>query len=298
MKWWGLALSVLLVASCGKPEEVDYKPSFGTQDNNNTQEYVVAIHPLHNPKHLTEIYGPIVEYINIHMPEVHLRLEASRSYEEFEKKLYAGRYDFAMPNPYQTLRSLKYGYRIFGKMADDEDFRGIFLVRKDSNIHELADIKGKAVSYPAPTTLGGGMMNQYYLQTHGIDVNRDIENLYVGSQDSSIISVLRGHSAVGSTWPVPWKTFSTEHPELASQLEVKWQTEPLLNNGWVVRQDVPASIAEKFAKLLFGLSDSAEGKNMLERVPVSRFEPATEETYRPVREFLVLFSKTVRPIEY
>jgi phosphonate transport system substrate-binding protein len=298
MKWWGIVLSVLLVASCGKPEEIDYQPSFSTQGSNKKQEYIVAIHPLHNPKRLTEIYGPIVEYINIRMPEIHLRLEASRSYEEFEKKLYTGRYDFAMPNPYQTLRSLKHGYRIFGKMGDDDDFRGIFLVRKDSNIHELADIKGKAVSYPAPTTLAGGMMNQYYLQTHGIDVKRDIKNSYVGSQDSVIMSVLRGHSAVGATWPVPWKAFSTEHPELASQLEVKWQTEPLPNNGWVVRQDVPAPVADKFAKLLFGLNDSAEGRSMLERLPVSRFEPATEETYRPVSEFLVLFSKTVRPIEY
>ncbi len=202
-------------------------------------KYIIGIHPLHNPKRLFEVYGPIVDFLNANMPEADFTLEASRNYEEFDRKLYSGHFDFAMPNPYQTVNSLKHGYRVFGKMADDDDFRGIILVRRDSGIKTVADLKGKAVSYPAPTALAATMMPQYYLHTHGIDVNRDIENRYVGSQESSIINVLRGHVAAGATWPVPWKTFSKENPQLASQLEVKWQTEPLQNNGWVVRKDLP-----------------------------------------------------------
>ena len=275
-----------------------YQPGFSTESKDQVKEYVVGIHPLHNPQRLMEVYGPIVEYINIHMPEVRFRLEASRNYEEFDKKLDEGHFDFAMPNPYQTVRSLKHGYRVFGKMGDDQDFRGIILVRKDSGIREVTDLKGKAVSYPAKTALAATMMPQYYLHTHGIDVNNDIENRYVGSQESSILNVLRGHVAAGATWPVPWKTFSAEHPEMASQLEVKWQTEPLQNNGWVVRKDVPQAVSEKFEALLFSLNDNEEGRRMLERLPVSRFELATDETYRPVSQFLEVFAKTVRPIEW
>ena len=43
--------------------------------------------------------------------------------------------------------------------------------------------------------LAATMMPQYYLHTHGIDVNRDVETRYVGSQESSILNVLRGHVA-------------------------------------------------------------------------------------------------------
>jgi len=70
-------------------------------------------------------------------------------------------------------------------MGDDENFRGIILVRKDSAIENVADLKGKAVSYPAPTALAAAMMPQYYLQTHGLDVMNDLDNRYVGSQASS-----------------------------------------------------------------------------------------------------------------
>lgn len=111
------------------------------------------------------------------------------------------------------------------------------------------------------------------------------------------MNVLRGHVAAAATWPVPWKTFSAEHPDLAGQLEVKWQTTSLPNNGWVVRQDIPAPLADKFAAALFKLQASESGRRMLARLPVSRFEPADEETYRPVREFLADFARTVRPIE-
>lgn len=288
----------LLLTACGQAEDNDYRPSLSDQAPSPVTEYVVGIHPLHNPQRLLEVYGPIVDYINARIPEAFFKLEASRNYEEFDKKLYAGQFAFAMPNPYQSVRSLQHGYRIFAKMGDDDNFRGIILVRKDSGIREVGDLKGKAVSYPAITALAATMMPQYYLHTHGIDVNRDIENRYVGSQESSIMNVLLGHVAAAATWPVPWQTFSQQHPEQAAELEVKWQTEPLLNNGWVVRDDIPQAIADRFSAILLTLQDSDQGREILARIPVSRFESANNETYRPVRDFLEKFSATVRRIDY
>lgn len=289
-------LSLMMLISCGRQEEVTYQPTFASSPKSQLKEYVVGIHPLHNPQRLIELYGPIVEFINLHIPEAHFRLEASRNYDEFDKKLYAGYFDFAMPNPYQTIRAIKHEYRVFAKMGDDEDFRGIILVRKDSGIREVADLKGKAVAYPAKTALAATMMPQYYLHTHGLDVNRDIENRYVGSQESSILNVLRGHVAASATWPVPWNSFRIEHPDMASQLEVKWQTDSLKNNSWVVRQDIPEPIVEEFKHILLSLSDLPEGRRMLERLPISQFESATNETYNPVVDFLKIFSKDVRPV--
>jgi phosphonate transport system substrate-binding protein len=297
MKWWNLLLDLPLFTGSNKQSNDTYEPTFSTQSKSKLPKYIIGIHPLHNPKRLFEVYGPIVDFVNANMPEADIILEASRNYEEFDRKLYSGHFDFAMPNPYQTVNSLKHGYRVFGKMGDDNDFRGIILVRRDSGINIVVDLKGKAVSYPASTALAATMMPQYYLHTHGIDINRDIENRYVGSQESSIINVLRGHVAAGATWPVPWKTFSRENPRLADQLEVKWQTEPLQNNGWVVRKDVPAALADKFASLLFNLDQHEQGREMLARIPVSRFEPANDDSYRPVQAFIANFIKTVRPLE-
>ena len=298
MKWHIVTLAALLIVGCGKQQEATYQPTFSERGADEPREYIVGIHPLHNPKRLEEVYGPLIDYLNARIPQAHFRLEASRNYEEFEKKLYKGHFDFAMPNPYQTVRSLKFGYHVFGKMGNDELFRGIVLVRKDSGIRRVSDLKGKKVAYPALTALAATMMPQYYFQTHGLDVNHDIENLYVGSQESSIMNVLRGHVAAGATWPVPWKTFQQEHPEMASELQVKWQTETLPNNGWVARDDEPPDLTARIGRELANLDKTGEGRSMLERMGITRFEHASNETYRPVQQYLKVFSETVRRIEY
>lgn len=60
---------------------------FGKESLISGKEYIVGIHPLHNPKRLFEVYGPIVDYINAQLPGVNLKLEASTNYEDFDKKL-------------------------------------------------------------------------------------------------------------------------------------------------------------------------------------------------------------------
>lgn len=231
------------------------------------------------------------------MPEVQLRLEASRNYDEYDKKLYSARFHFAMPNPYETVLSLKHGYHVFGKLKDDGLFRGIIIVRRDGGIMQPTDLKGKKVAYPAPTAIAATMMPQYYLQTHGLDVNRDIENVYVGSQESSILNVLHGFVAAAGTWPVPWQAFQKEHPEQAAKLVLRWQTETLPSVSWVAREDVSPALVQKFAHALFALQNSEEGRRLLAALPIDGFEAANDETYRPVRDYLREFSKTVRLVE-
>lgn len=289
-------VSLLLLAGCGDGQQ-DYRPGFAAQQAEPGKRYSFAIHPLHNPEMLLERYGPIVDYLNRNIKDAHFVLEASRNYEEFDRKLYAGQPDFALPNPYQTVNSLKHGYHVFGKMGDDGNFRGIWLVRRDSGIRKVTDLKGRKVSYPAKTALAATMMPQYYLHTHGIDVNRDVENLYVGSQESSIMNAYLGQVTAAATWPIPWALFQQQHPDKAAQLELIWQTEPLINNGLVARNDIPPELVERVATLLSTLHESEEGRAMLAQLPISRFERATDASYDVVRAFLDTFSRKVRPLE-
>ena len=288
---------LLLVPACSGEDEISYAPTISFAEASGSTEHVFGVHPLHNPQQLHRIYGPLVDYLNDRLGGPKLRLEASFDYNGYEQKLYAGKFAFALPNPYQTVKSLEYGYRVFGKMGDDDRFRGILLVRRDSAIQSVADLRGQTISYPAASALAGAMMPQAFLQESGLDVMRDTRSLYVGSQESSIMNVLLGTSAAGATWPPVWERFKEEQPEFAAQLELKWQTPPLVNNGLVARGGVDAELTRRIGELLFALHETEAGRIILARMALSRFEPAEDETYQPVLKFLHRFGNTVRPIQ-
>ncbi|MBU0663699.1 MAG: phosphate/phosphite/phosphonate ABC transporter substrate-binding protein [Proteobacteria bacterium] len=293
MSWLVAFLLPLFLIACDTDKKECYSPVYTSTPNNTQAVLIFGVHPLHNPQRLYETYGPLVEYLNRNLPELTIQLEASRSYEEFDKKLYGRHFHFALPNPYQTLNSLQHGYHIFAKMGEDEKFRGIIIVRKDSKISTVADLKDKIVSFPAPTALAATMMPLYYLHTHGLDVNKDITRLFSGSQESSIMNVYLRKSAAGATWPPPWQSFVERNPKIAADLEVKWESPPLLNNGLVARDDVAPEVVDKVKTLLLNLHTHEEGRQLLSALPLMRFESATEATYQPVRDFMKKYTETV-----
>ena len=121
-----LATFAMLLVLCAllPPQAVAYEPSYAEAPAvpDDQIEYLFAVHPLHNPRRLFEVYQPLVERINLAAaPAFRVKLETSRDYGSFEQKLGARKVHFAVPNPYQTLESERNGYRIAGKMGNDQE---------------------------------------------------------------------------------------------------------------------------------------------------------------------------------
>lgn len=254
-------------------------------------------HPLYNPQKLSETFQPLVDYLNRQVPGFNLQLETSRDYQAFEQKFRARQGEFLLPNPWQTLEAQKVGYHVVAMWGDASDFKGIFIVRKDSGIKVPADLKGKVVSYPSPTALAAAIMPQYYLHQNGIDINKDIQNSYVGSQESSIMNAFMGQSIAAATWPPPWRLFQIDHPEQAAQLKVIWETASLINNSVMVRDDVPQAIRQGVKQALLDLPNTPEGMKILAAMETARFHDADDASYDVVRSYVQRFEKEVRPIE-
>ena len=291
------ALALIMTSGCGqKPEYAG--PRYGTKPTGgNIPEYRFAVHPLHNPTKLLEAYQPLMDYLNKRLKNAHLTLEASRDYSVFEEKYRNRKPDFLLPNPWQTILAMQSGYLVIAMAGEPSDFKGLIIVRKDSGINRSADLKGKAISYPAPTALAACIMPQYFLHQNGIDVNRDITNRYVGSQESSIMNAYLGKTAAGATWPPPWRSFQREHPREAADLQILCETEPLINNSVMARNDVPGEVREAVRMLLTGLHETAEGKAILAGMETARFIRANNGDYDVVRAFVSRFEAEVRKVE-
>jgi phosphonate transport system substrate-binding protein len=288
---------VLWPAGCGR-EEPEQPLRYATVPAHQTvPTYLFAVHPLHNPQKLAATYQPLVDLINRRLKGARVELLATRDYPTFNARLRARGPALLLPNPWQTLEAIKVGYRVIAMAGDAKDFRGLLLARRDSPIREVSDLKGKVVSYPAQTALAACIMPQLFLHKRGLDVNRDIVNAYVGSQESSILQAYLGKAAVAATWPPPWRMFQQEHPREAAELRVIWETPSLVNNSVMLRDDVPPAVAESILQTLLTLGHSAEGRLVLAGMSMSRFSAADNATYDPVRTYIADFEREVRPVE-
>lgn len=288
---------LLTVVGCNQSPQLQ-EPKYGIAPAKKQDGvFSFAVHPLHNPQKLNQAYQPLIEHLNRQLKGGRLVLEASRDYSNYEEKITLKAPDLLLPNPWQTLEAMKNGYHVIAMAGAPQDFKGIFVVRRDSTIYTPLDLKGKAVSYPSPTALAACIMPQYFLHRHGINVNKDIENRYVGSQESSIMNVFLGQTAAGATWPPPWRAFQKDHPVEAAQLKVAWETPHLINNSVMVRNDLPPQIRDQIRSTLITIQDTPQGKEILAGMETARFHPATDADYEIVRRYVEQFEKTIRPVK-
>jgi phosphonate transport system substrate-binding protein len=287
---------VFLLTACDQEEPENTGPVY-VERSGAQAVYRMAVHPLHNPRKLIEAYTPLVSLLNEKIPDATFQVEASRDYQAYEVKFRARKPEILLPNPWQTREAIKVGYRVIAMAGDPEDFKGIFVVRKDSGIKAPSDLIGKTVTYPSPTALAASIMPQRFLHDNGINVVSEIDNQYVGSQESSILNVFMKKSAAGATWPPPWRLFQIDRPKEAAQLEVAWETPPLINNSLMVRDDFPETMARQIQSILFELHETDRGKGILKGIETAHFHPATNDTYDVIRDFIESFEADIRPVE-
>lgn len=293
--FWLLIPASFLIAGCDTSANNPKIPQYSDHPENISEKiYTLGIHPLHNPKKLYKNFSPLADYLSRHLDGIRIEIEASKDYASYNRKLAKAKFELALPNPYQTIKGFGYGYRAIAQMGANDNFKGIILVRKDSGINRISQLKGKKISYPAPTALAATMLPQYFLQTHGLDIKKDTQTLYVGSQESSIMNVYLKLSSASATWPIPWYDLNKNQPQIANQLKIAWSTQSLPNNSFCYNtKKVPAAIAQKIQTLLVNLNHTAEGKKILNSMNIKQIQAVDNENYDPILKFMREFNTIV-----
>ena len=295
MAWRPTLLLVLgsLLTACDQSASQTYEPEFSELAVTAHQEYIFGVHPQRNPEKLHAVFGPLVQYLNTHITGATFVFEASRNFAAFDQKQADRQFAFVLPNPYGTVVGIDQGYRVFAQMGNENDLRGMIMVRRDSTIKQVSDLKGKAVSFPAPTAFAATMMPKYFLQTHGLNVNTDIESRYVGSMESSLMNVYQRNVVAGTVYPPAWRDFVKNQPQQAAELKVMWETAPLPDNSLMARDDIPQPMVDRVAQVILTMHTNPEGQAILAAMDLSKFKSANNDSYLPVRAFLKKYADSI-----
>jgi phosphonate transport system substrate-binding protein len=241
----------------------------------------------------SETAAPFIKYLNNHLNGIEIKMKACASFEEYLRDMEHNEYDITLINGIQALDATSHGYTIFGKVIDNGKYSGVIFIRKNAGISKIADLSGKTIALVPSKTIPGTIMPLYHLYQQGLDVDHDIMQLKVSSFESAIIATYAGECDAGICLKRSWEVYISNHPEILSKVELKWESPPLVNNALLCRKNMDPLIKSQLVNLLFSMEESADGKEALNKLQFSGFEKANSATYKPMKDFKTKYDAAI-----
>jgi phosphonate transport system substrate-binding protein len=166
---------------------------------------------------------------------------------------------------------------------EDEKFRSVFIT-SDPAIKQLADLKGKDLSFGSQSSTSGHLMPRSFLLQAGLDPDKDFRRVaYSGAHDAIIAAVTAGKVQAGALNISVWEKFVADKRVDPSKVVAFYTTPPYYDYNWTVHADMPAALREKLTQALLSLSrNDPAGKEILELQRATRFVPTRAENYKGI----------------
>jgi phosphonate transport system substrate-binding protein len=170
-----------------------------------------------------------------------------------------------------------------------EGYYSVIIVKTESDIRDVAGLRGKILTFADPNSTSGYAFPRYYLKRQGIDVATYFKATpYSGSHDNSVRAVVNGQFDAGAVF------WTNETSGIVQRLESRgmvpkgstriiWKSPLIPNSPLCVRSDLPSELVDLVRNSFLSLKDDAPDvwKTFTDG-QVSRYAPARHEDYLDV----------------
>ena len=255
-------------------------------DANSGKVYTFDVVPQLTAAKIYTTWSPLLQRVG---QDAHLcfELRVSATIPEFEQKLLKGEPEFVFLNPYHAvLAQQKKKYQPL--LADSEDLlTGILVVRADSPIKNLEELKGKSITFPAPNAFAASLLIRAELAKKKIDITP----VFVKTHSNVYRSVIGKDVIAGGGVN---NTLDNEAPEVRQQLRVLYETSAYTPHPVATHPSVSAAVRERFLKTMLQLTQDEDGRKLLDGINLHKPQAVTyTKHYKPLEslqleKFLVL----------
>lgn len=214
--------------------------SFGVLPYVTPQRLVKTMAPLRDL--LAEVTGRPVE------------LRTGPGYRVFHEQTLRGDFDVVLTSAY--LGRAAADERQFQMLAQSRYHTyAMLVVRNDSSIRQISELRGKTVAVPDPMSTLYGMVVRY-LRYHGLEPDRDVALRIFDTNQNSLSAPLRGDADVGVTGYTLWVT---EAPH--DRLRVVGVTPRVPGFMMLANPLMPPATAGRIRAALLAFHKTAAGRN-------------------------------------
>ncbi len=244
-------------------------------EQNTTKTYSFEVVPQFTASKIYSTWSPVLQRIG-QDTGLCFELRVSASIPEFEQKFLKGEPEFVFMNPYHAV--MAYQKRKYQPLLADseEPLTGILVVRADSPIKSVDELKGKQLSFPAPNAFAASLLIRAELAKKKIDITPT----FVKTHSNVYRSVIGKDAVAGGGVN---NTLSNEVPEVQQQLRVLYQTPAYTPHPIATHPKVPSAVRERFAKAMIKMSLDEEGRKLLDGINLNRPQQVTySKHYQPL----------------
>lgn len=246
---------------------------------------ILAVHPYLPPQEITARFKPLADYLARQLDRP-VSVRVGRDYEEHIAAIGKNRVDIAFMGPAQYVLLVdRHGPKpLLARMEVDRQplLHGTIVVRQDSPLRRVADLKGKRFAYTDPDSTMGRLVPQYVLLKAGVPERALGRYQFLGAHKNVALAVLTGDFEAGAVKEEVFQEYAPRGLRALAKLP------PVADHLFVVRADFPPKDIEALRQALWRLKDTPQGRTLMEGVHkgMTALVPAADKDYDTLRTIL------------
>lgn len=145
-------------------------------------------------------------------------------------------------------------------------YKSMIIVKKDSDIKSVADLKGKKIAYQNVTSSAGFVWPAGLLLENNLDPLKDVSGVTVKGHDQGVIALLNGDVDAAAIFQDARNIVSKDYPTVFEDTRVLEFTAPIPNDTVSVRSDMNAEWVEKIQTAFMDIGMDEAGHAIIKEI--------------------------------
>lgn len=257
-------------------------PVFQAHAHDPTKLIRFGVFPYKSPRATFEAFAPIAKRIEAKTGKK-VELVSAPDFETYIERGQEGDYDLALPCVTCFFKIKEAGYQIIAR--GEPSFYGGVIVRKDSDITSLAQLKGRKIAAIGPHSYAGYIFLKVKLDEIGITEPDNVSIHFLHKVDSIIFSVLNKEYDAGVIRAD--QLDGEQFTAVRDNLRIVDLSPEIPQFPFVVKNDMTEESVRQIKEVLLGITpDDPAGKKLLESLRFDRIVPSQESDYEPFRKIV------------
>lgn len=145
-------------------------------------------------------------------------------------------------------------------------YKSLVLVKKDSGIKSMEDLKGKSMGWQDVTSSAGYVFPAAAMIKNGMDPAKDVQGVTLKGHDQAVLALLNGEVDAVAVFQDARNTVKGDVPDVFEQTEILFSTDPIPNDTISVRNDMTEEWKTKISDAFIALGEDPEGQKIINDV--------------------------------